>query len=103
MKGIVNMPAMHLRSHPVPWLITGAVLLAGPILYAARRMKAWHYLRRLPTHVLQGPDGMEAHISPLGAVIQRLVVPDARGVLEDVVLGFDSIEPYAVRCQLDCT
>jgi hypothetical protein len=90
------MPDIHLRGHPVPWLITGAVLLAAPLLYVARLLKARHDLKHLPLHVLRGPDGMEAHISPLGAVIQRLYVPDAQGNLEDVVLGFDSMEPYAV-------
>ncbi|KAK9909437.1 hypothetical protein WJX75_002259 [Coccomyxa subellipsoidea] len=38
---------------------------------------------------------MEVHISPLGGVIQRLFVPDIEGNLEDVVLGFDDMAPYA--------
>ncbi|CAL8467654.1 g7192 [Coccomyxa elongata] len=37
---------------------------------------------------------MEVHISPLGGVIQRLLVPDAEGKLEDVVLGFDDMALY---------
>ncbi|KAJ6853014.1 aldose 1-epimerase [Iris pallida] len=33
-------------------------------------------------------------ISNWGATITSLLVPDANGVLDDVVLGFDSVEPY---------
>lgn len=38
--------------------------------------------------------GLEAHISDLGATLQRLLVPDAKGQLSDVVLGFDTPEAY---------
>lgn len=37
---------------------------------------------------------MEVHILTLGAIVQRLKVPDRKGVLADVVLGFDDLEPY---------
>lgn len=37
---------------------------------------------------------LEAHISDLGATIQRLYVPDANGALSDVVLGFDNPTDY---------
>ena len=35
-----------------------------------------------------------AHITDLGATIQRLWVPDKNGKLDDVVLGFDTAEEY---------
>ena len=35
-----------------------------------------------------------AHITDLGATIQRLYAPDRNGKLEDVVLGFDTAEEY---------
>ena len=38
--------------------------------------------------------GMQADILTLGATLRALRVPDARGVLEDVVLGFDGLEGY---------
>ena len=38
--------------------------------------------------------GLEAHITDLGATLQRLYVPDANGQLADVVLGFDCPEDY---------
>ena len=46
------------------------------------------------TVVLKNKAGVEAHIIPTGAVIQRLLVPDAQGRVADVVLGFDEVEPY---------
>lgn len=36
-----------------------------------------------------------AHITDFGATIHRLYVPDAKGQLDDVVLGFDTAEEYA--------
>ncbi|KAL4421637.1 hypothetical protein ABPG75_010928 [Micractinium tetrahymenae] len=42
--------------------------------------------------VLRNSDGMEVHILPVGASLQRLLVPDAAGQLADVLLGFDSEE-----------
>ena len=35
-----------------------------------------------------------AHITDLGATIQRLYVPDVNGKLDDVMLGFDTAEEY---------
>ena len=39
---------------------------------------------------------MEAHILSYGGIVQKLKVPDANGVLRDVALGFDQLEPYEV-------
>lgn len=44
--------------------------------------------------VLRNSAGVEAHILQVGAVIQRLYVPDRLGKVEDIVLGFDDPEPY---------
>ena len=33
----------------------------------------------------------------MGAVVQRLIIPDARGQALDVVLGYDDANVYAVR------
>ena len=44
--------------------------------------------------VLNNSHGVEVHLIPTGAVIQRLLLPDASGQVADVVLGFDTIEPY---------
>lgn len=39
---------------------------------------------------------MELHVLPFGAIVQTLKVPDSTGVLRDVALGFDTLEPYQV-------
>lgn len=51
-------------------------------------------LEGLPTYILRNEKGVEVHVRPLGALIQRLVLPDQKGNLADVVLGFDKLEPY---------
>lgn len=71
-------------------------MVAAPAVHLVNRVLGRQQLKNLPIHVLTGPGGLEAHISPLGGVIQRLIVPDREGNLEDIVLGFDDIEPYAV-------
>jgi aldose 1-epimerase len=44
--------------------------------------------------VLRGAGGFEAHIITYGAALQALVVPDARGICDDVVLGYDDLASY---------
>ena len=38
--------------------------------------------------------GMEVAVTNLGAIIVKLIVPDARGNKDDLVLGFDTAEEY---------
>ena len=45
--------------------------------------------------VLRGEGGFEAHVITFGAALQALIVPDASGHCDDVVLGYD--------CNLACT
>src|ERR1700749_2925833 len=49
--------------------------------------------------VLHGEGGFEARIITLGAALQALIVPDANGVCDDVVLGHDNLAGYLVRRQ----
>ena len=42
---------------------------------------------------------MEVWISPVGCIIQRLIVPGRKGALADVVLGFDNVSSYLVSCR----
>ena len=44
--------------------------------------------------------GVEVYINPIGCAIERLVVPDSKGRLADVVLGFDTKESYLVSHSL---
>lgn len=43
---------------------------------------------------LTNPAGMRVRILAWGALIQELAVPDAKGHVDDVVLGFDDLAPY---------
>jgi aldose 1-epimerase len=44
--------------------------------------------------VLRGEDGFEARIITFGAAIQALLVPDAAGRCDDIVLGYDDLDGY---------
>jgi aldose 1-epimerase len=44
--------------------------------------------------VLRDVSGFEAHIITYGATLQALLVPDARGAYDDVVLGHDDLAGY---------
>ena len=45
-------------------------------------------------YTLTNASGMEARIATYGGIVVSLKVPDARGKLGDVVLGFDSLAEY---------
>ncbi len=45
-------------------------------------------------YTLSNSHGMVAKITNYGGIITHLIVPDRDGKAEDVVLGFDSLEPY---------
>lgn len=45
-------------------------------------------------YTLKNKSGMTAVFSDFGAVLVNLLVPDAKGKLEDVVLGYDNLEQY---------
>lgn len=43
---------------------------------------------------LENSKGMKAGVMNYGAILVNLLVPDKQGQVEDVVLGYDSLEPY---------
>jgi aldose 1-epimerase len=45
-------------------------------------------------YTLTNAQGMEVRIMNFGGIVLSLRVPDRNGKLDDVVLGFDSLEPY---------
>jgi aldose 1-epimerase len=49
---------------------------------------------KIERFVLEQPGGLSAHITNFGCIVMRLEVPDRNGARENVVLGFDSIQPY---------
>src|SRR5271170_5783825 len=48
-------------------------------------------------YTLTNAHGLEARILSFGGIMQSLRVPDRNGELDDVVLGFDKIEPYFIN------
>jgi aldose 1-epimerase len=46
------------------------------------------------TWQLRNAAGMSARVLNYGAILTHLFVPDRQGVFEDVVLGFDTLDPY---------
>ena len=45
-------------------------------------------------YTLTNTNGLEMKVMNYGAVVVSLKVPDKKGVLEDIVLGFDSLDQY---------
>ena len=43
--------------------------------------------------VLRAP-GIEVHVSPYGATVTKILVPDRDGVVDDVALGYDHLASY---------
>lgn len=52
---------------------------------------------KVTKYTLTNQNGMKVSLIDFGAVITNLWVPDREGVLEDIALGFDSIEGYEVN------
>lgn len=50
--------------------------------------------REVTLYTMTNANGMTASVTDLGAIIVRLLVPDAEGKKADVVLGFDHAEDY---------
>ncbi|MBP7402190.1 MAG: galactose mutarotase, partial [Clostridia bacterium] len=50
--------------------------------------------KTIDRYTLRNNKGMQADILTFGAVLNRLLVPDAKGALTDVTLGYDTFEGY---------
>jgi len=50
--------------------------------------------KEIKLFTLRNKNGMEVKITNFGAVINSIVVPDRNGKMENVVLGFDSLQSY---------
>lgn len=53
--------------------------------------------RTVIAYTLTSPSGASVEILDYGAIIRALHVPDRTGQLADVVLGFDTLDPYLER------
>jgi aldose 1-epimerase len=45
-------------------------------------------------YVLKNKNGLEIHVINYGAIITKILAPDRNGKLEDIVLGYDSLDGY---------
>lgn len=50
--------------------------------------------RKIDRYWIENRAGMKAGVINYGAILVNLYVPDAKGELADVVLGYDTVEPY---------
>ena len=50
--------------------------------------------KEISLYTLSNDQGMKAEITDLGATLVRVLVPDATGKADDLVLGFDNGESY---------
>ena len=50
--------------------------------------------RQVVLYTLTNPNGLRARITNYGAILVSLEVPDRKGELADITLGFDSLEGY---------
>ena len=50
--------------------------------------------KEISLYTLSNSKGMKAEVTDLGAILVRVLVPDAAGKVDDLVLGFDNGESY---------
>ena len=50
--------------------------------------------KEITLYTLSNSNGMKAEVTNLGAILVRVLVPDATGKVDDLVLGFDNGESY---------
>jgi len=60
------------------------------------RMKSWGEVDGKPVHIyyMTNGKGLRADISNYGAIVRSLDVPDRKGNLDDIVLGYASVAEY---------
>ncbi|MEW5313374.1 MAG: hypothetical protein WDW38_004945 [Sanguina aurantia] len=84
----------------VPPLTIGVAMMSAVGLVwmlASRSLKRpTNYWDSLAVFRLKNNKGMEVQISSVGAAIMKLSVPDKRGQVADVVLGYDDASTYAI-------
>jgi len=77
--------------------LAAGLMLASPAWAAEARRAAFGTLpdgRAVEVISLSNDRGFSAKILSYGAILQALLVPDARGRKADVVLGYDSLDGY---------
>src|SRR5580704_349988 len=85
--------------HALADIVIGLVLsvLAAPTLAANITKADWGVTsagEKVELYTLKGAGGVTAQISNYGAVIVELLVPDSKGQIADVTLGYDDLASY---------
>ena len=75
---------------------SGLSACKGAVVIALFLVPQYYFVGSSPV-ILSNSQGMQVSILTTGATIQRLLVPNDRGVAEDVVLGFDDPRQYQVK------
>jgi aldose 1-epimerase len=75
----------------VAWLLTAAAAKSGITSQSWGKTPEG---TEVNLYTLTNANGVEARITNYGAIIVSLKVPDRKGALADVVLGFDTLDPY---------
>ncbi|MFC1762793.1 aldose epimerase family protein [Planctomycetota bacterium] len=86
---------MHTKLPPIFVLTLGFVLCASIVLSAEK--KPYGLLedgRTVDLYTLKNQQGMEARIITYGAILVSLEVPDRNGKLDDIILGWDTLDDY---------
>lgn len=73
---------------PITFLV-GLLLVSAPA--SAAEVDDFDDIR---LYTLSNSEGMTVKITNFGAIITSIVVPDCDGNMEDIVLGYDSVEQY---------
>lgn len=86
----------------VSWLLVPICLAQIPASAGKRAIKKDTFGKMpdgtpVDVYTLTNSHGLEARIMNFGGIVLSLRVPDSNGKLDDVVLGFDSLEPYFVN------
>jgi aldose 1-epimerase len=75
----------------------GAAIACAALSLSAQSVEPWGKTpggEPVSLYTLTNAHGMEARISSFGAILVSLKTPDRAGRLEDVVLGFDTLDDY---------
>ena len=50
--------------------------------------------REVSLYTLENRQGMRSVVTDFGAILVKLFIPDSKGELRDIVLGYDELEKY---------
>lgn len=69
----------------------------SPVTISERPFGTTKSGQKVSEFILTNPGGVSASILTWGGIIRSIIVPDSQGKNADIVLGFDSLQPYEER------